>query len=177
MFTPRELPLTWVDHFFGFHEWTVWIYMSDYVLIFFPILFITDIYVLKRIIKAFTIDFLIHFPIFFFWPTIIGRHPIQGNGLTAMAFQFERWMDTAVNCFPSQHVSLCFIVAMGFWNYKRRLSIGLFIWSILISISTMTTKQHYFWDVLGGLLVFYIVYFFSFRQKQAPHITLVSPNK
>ena len=180
VFTPRELPVTAVDRFFGFHSWTIWIYMSDYVLIFLPAILVTNTHVMKRLLMAYLVNFAIHFPIFFFFPTTLPwefrMYPIEGPILNA-AFQFLWMADGLVNCFPSQHVSLCFVVAMGFWNYRRHWSWIMIIWSILISLSTLTTKQHYSWDVLGGLLVTLIVYWTVYRKKEDPKIQLVSPAK
>lgn len=177
VFTPRLLPATFIDDWMGFHPWTAWIYISDYVLIFLPAILMTDMGSLKRLLKAFFVNFVIHFPLFFLFPTTMTRPALDNDNLTNTVFNLVRMMDTPVNCFPSQHVSLCFVVAMGFWNYKRRLSEAMFIWATLISLSTLTTKQHYFWDVLGGLMVAWIVYMIVYRKKVQPHITLVSPNK
>ncbi|MBI2646363.1 MAG: phosphatase PAP2 family protein [Deltaproteobacteria bacterium] len=180
VFTPWELPVTAVDRFFGFHPWTIWIYMSDYILIFLPAILVTHVHVMKRLLKAYLVNFAIHFPIFFFFPTILPwefrRYPIEGPILNAV-FQFLWIADGLVNCFPSQHVSLCFVVAIGFWNYRRCWSWIMIIWSILISLSTLTTKQHYSWDVLGGLLVTLVVYWMVYRKKEDPKIQLVSPSK
>ncbi|OGP06374.1 MAG: hypothetical protein A2Z91_04445 [Deltaproteobacteria bacterium GWA2_38_16] len=177
VFTPKTLPICWVDTFLGFHPWTIWIYISDYLLIFLPAILISDISAMKRLIKGFLVDFAVHFPIFFFFPTTMIRPTLPKDGFINWVFHLEWLLDTPVNCFPSQHVSLCFVVAMGFWNYQRKTSILFFIWSILISISTMTTKQHYFSDVIGGMLVALIVYLLVYQRKREPHITLVSPNK
>jgi membrane-associated phospholipid phosphatase len=173
VFTPRHLPITAVDDFFGFHPWTVWIYMSDYFLIFLPIILIQNMVVMKRFAKGFLVNFLIHFPIFFFFPTTIHRSPVDTSTITGMIFHWLRLVDSPVNCFPSQHVSLCFVVAMAFWGYRNRWSACFFVWSALISISTMTTKQHYAWDVLGGLMVALIVCYFAFRKKAHHDFKLV----
>ncbi|MBI3019190.1 MAG: phosphatase PAP2 family protein [Deltaproteobacteria bacterium] len=177
VFTPQTLPWTKIDDFFGFHPWTVWIYMSDYILIFLPAVLVTDIHVMKRLLKGYLVNFAIHFPIFFFFPTTMLRPLLVENSFLTQVFRFLWTVDTAANCFPSQHVSLCFMVAMGFWNYRRSWSWVMIIWSMLISLSTLTTKQHYFWDILGGLLVAFIVYMTVYRKKEDPKIQLVAPAK
>ncbi len=180
IFTPRQLSVTSVDRFFGFHPWTLWIYLSDYILIFLPAILVTNIHVMKRLLKAYLINFAIHFPIFFFFPTTLPwefRMYPMGSQILDGAFQFLWILDGFTNCFPSQHVSLCFVVAMGFWNYRRKLAWGMLIWSVFISLSTLTTKQHYSWDVLGGVVVALVVYLTVYRQKKDPKIELVSPSK
>ncbi|MBI4041607.1 MAG: phosphatase PAP2 family protein, partial [Deltaproteobacteria bacterium] len=133
--------------------------------------------VLKKLVAAFYLNFLIHYPIFFFFPTVIERPTTSLDGWAGSAFSFLRWIDQPVNCFPSQHVSLCFVVALGFWNYRRWISIFFLFWAIAISLSTLTTKQHYFWDVLGGLVVFLICYGVVLRKESQPKLQLVSPSK
>ena len=175
--TPRILPWTKVDDFFGFHPWTIWIYLSDYILIFLPAILVTNSRVMKRLLKGYLVNFVIHFPIFFFFPTTLVRPPLVEDSFLTQVFHLLWSIDAAVNCFPSQHVSLCFVVAMGFWNYRRRWAWGMIVWSLLISLSTLTTKQHYVWDVLGGLLVACVVYWMVYRKKEDPKIQLVSPAK
>ena len=177
IFAPKVLPMTVVDDYFGFHPWTIWIYISDYLLIFLPVILVTHADMLKRLAKGFFMNCAIHYPIFFFFPTTIERPPLLEQNATASVFNWVRAMDTPVNCFPSQHVSLCFFIALAFWNYKRKWSIFFLMWAALISLSTLSTKQHYFWDILGGLLVTVITFWIVFRKHGQPHVTLVAPSR
>lgn len=177
VFEPRLLPLTSIDQFFGFRPWTIWIYISDYLLMFFPPLFIQNKGVIKRLVQAVLLNFLLHFPAFFLFPTTMIRPPLVEQSLTNTVFHFMRQMDTPVNCFPSQHVSLCFVMAMTFLGYKKKIGVLFLIWAVLISLSTMTTKQHYIWDVVGGLTVALIIYTSVFRRKKRPQILLIDPQR
>ncbi len=176
IFEPKLLPLTPIDDFFGFHPWTVWIYISDYFLMFAPPFFIKKREVAGRLIKAVVMNFVLHFPIFFLIPTTMIRPPLPTlpieQNLTNAVFHFIRLIDTPVNCFPSQHVSLCFVMATVFLNYKKKIGVLFLVWAALISLSTMTTKQHYMWDVLGGLAVAFIIYVFVFRRGGQSELTL-----
>lgn len=174
IFEPKLLPLTLIDDFFGFHPWTVWIYISDYFLMFAPPFFIRKREVTGRLIKAVVMNFLLHFPIFFLIPTTMIRPPLIEQNLTNAVFHFMRLIDTPVNCFPSQHVSLCFVMAMTFISYKKKIGVLFLVWAVLISLSTMTTKQHYIWDVLGGLIVALIIYVVVFRRAKQPQMVLVN---
>ena len=66
-----------------------------------------------------------------------------------------RWIDGAGNCFPSLHVvvtvaiSMCYMLIEHSW-WKR---VAMWLWTILVIISVLTTKQHYLLDVVGGLLL------------------------
>jgi membrane-associated phospholipid phosphatase len=68
-------------------------------------------------------------------------------------FSFLYLMDSDSNCCPSLHVSLSSLACYGLYNSVSRFRSIFVIWPILIWISTLTTKQHYLIDVLGGILV------------------------
>jgi membrane-associated phospholipid phosphatase len=77
-------------------------------------------------------------------------------------------MDAPANCLPSLHVSSCFISSLCFWSESRKKAIALSLWSVVVSISTMTTKQHYFIDVwTAALLTAAAYWFFFFRVELA----------
>ena len=93
------------------------------------------------------------FCVFFFYPTTLPRPLVDAEGLTAQAFQFLYSVDTASNCFPSLHVALACLAALGIAEERARLATFAIFWAGLISLSTMTTKQHYFADVVAGVCV------------------------
>jgi len=177
IFTPRYLPMTFIDDFFGFRPWTSWIYMSDFLLMFLPIILVTEIAMMKRLMRAFFLSMSIHYLFFFFFPTTMHRPPLTGDGVTEFVFGLVRMIDTPVNCFPSMHVSLCFVVALSFWHTKKVWSVFFLIWASLIALSTLSTKQHYLWDVLGGLIIAAIACAFAFRRRTRDKLTLISPTQ
>ena len=78
------------------------------------------------------------------WPTTIPRPAARNPAFEAL------WLfDVPTNCFPSLHVALATIAAF-FWPRQRRMAT---IWAAGIALSTLTTKQHYAIDVVGGLIV------------------------
>ena len=163
LFTPHPVPTTIFDAWAGFHPWTIWIYISDYLLIFIPLIFLENLTELKRFSKCVLTNFLIHFPFFIFIPTTVPRVIVNGNSFSEKFMRMQHILDEPLNCFPSQHVSLSFLIAVLFWKINKKLSITFLVWATLISISTMTTKQHYFWDVMGGLFVTGLSYFMGQR--------------
>ena len=75
------------------------------------------------------------------------------------AFQgFMHQIDEPWNAWPSLHVlqSLLIVLAIQRWFPESKWMKPLWIaWALLI-ISTMTTKQHYFFDVITGLIAGYL---------------------
>ena len=60
------------------------------------------------------------------------------------------------NAFPSLHVAVSAIICYGFYLLKVKFTKLITMWTILIVISTVLTKQHYFLDILGGLLLAFL---------------------
>lgn len=95
--------------------------------------------------------------IYILFPTVYPRdnYPFHPDALswTNYLFNWVREIDTPASCFPSTHVGLAVICAQT-WMYRDKLKFIVFtIWGILITLSTFTTKQHYFVDALGALIV------------------------
>jgi membrane-associated phospholipid phosphatase len=65
--------------------------------------------------------------------------------------------DTPNNCFPSMHVALTSVSTWSLRGYAPRYFKLFMLWTLAIILSTLTTKQHYFVDILGGLGVLVVV--------------------
>lgn len=156
-YEPRPLPFTWVDIHAPFYPTTVWIYLSEYPLFAITYFLIKDMKRLNRFFYAMAAMQLVNGLIFTFFPTTYPRHafplPESLDAVTAFAFNWLRVADSPANCFPSLHVSGIFLNAFAFWGESRRKFALFFFWGLLICISTLTTKQHYFADIVGGLVL------------------------
>ncbi len=150
------LPLTFIDLHTPFLPWTGWIYVLVYI---FPLSvgFIVDRDDdVKLITLAFVAMSTVCTLVFFFYPTVYPRPALLDGSGSALAL--VRLLDTPANCLPSQHVALGFLAAFFIRHYRKlegNLSILL---AILIAISTLTTKQHYIWDVLTGYFLARIIF-------------------
>ncbi len=141
---PQLLQSSVVDRAVPFLPWTIAIYLSQFAFLFLALWLQTDSRVLTRAFAAIAVATLLSCAIFVVWPTAIARPPVRSAAFDAL------WLfDVPANCFPSLHVALATIAAC-FW--PRRRWIGP-IWAAAIAVSTLTTKQHYAVDVLGGLVV------------------------
>jgi membrane-associated phospholipid phosphatase len=151
--TPRTLTPSHLDELMPFTDWTIWIYHSQFFFLLFNVYLIKRAENLQRVFYAMVLASLLSFCIFIIYPTTVPRSLSLPDGLTAKAFAFLYSMDTSSNCLPSLHVSLAWLAATGVLSERTKLSALAIVWAIAITLSTMTTKQHYLVDIIGGLAV------------------------
>jgi len=151
LFTPVLLPVTRLDEVIPFWSWTVVPYFALIGGMYLPAL-IRDDQRFKRSLVALTISVLINYTIFALWPTVIQRPPLpEGNAFYDVWYRWLTTIDTPANCFPSGHITApvigCWALAQEHprWRWPIRLALIPFLLTIL------TTKQHYVWDLFGGL--------------------------
>ncbi|MDD2504650.1 MAG: phosphatase PAP2 family protein [Bacilli bacterium] len=117
-------------------------------------------------ISALIISLVIMHLIFIIYPTMVDRPVVDSfNSLTSLIVYITFKSDTPVNCFPSGHCIICFIMIFSFLKTKnmkletKSIFIGI---NILIVLSTLFVKQHVLYDVFGALVLSFIsFYFFS----------------
>ncbi|XXF78555.1 phosphatase PAP2 family protein [Myxococcaceae bacterium GXIMD 01537] len=151
---PTLLPLTALDRDTPFLVWTVWAYAallsSDFLL---P-LFIRDGRVLNDAIRAFLVVIAVNFAVWAAFPTSYPRPPPpQGDSLSERFYRLLVAADTPTNCLPSSHIA---IPAVSLWALSRehpRRAPLLWAGFALLSLSILTTKQHYVVDLFAGLAV------------------------
>ncbi len=62
-------------------------------------------------------------------------------------------IDPPRNCFPSLHVAWAFVAGLSCHRVHRGVGLAAIGWASLIGISTLYTEQHYFADVIAGVLL------------------------
>lgn len=166
---PKLLPFDMVDRTMPFWPKTVWIYFTEYV-IFFACYFLLESWLdLARYFYSYMTILFISCIVFWIYPVTFPREKYHlrdyPDNLSKRALSFLRdKMDTPANCLPSLHVSSCFVSAFAFWYQSKILFSIFFVWSVLVGISTMTTKQHYFIDVWTAFLLTVLVFWFYYFQ-------------
>jgi len=175
-FEPKALPLLTIDKIFPFLPWTIFVYMSEYLLYAVVLFIVRDVGTFRRILMAYLFSFISAMFIFIFFPTkLIFRPEINGDGIVWDLFRWLHWADTTVNCFPSQHVSLVTIPFLIFCRDHKRSAFFFGIWAFLIAFSTLGTKQHYFVDILGGFGLALIAVVFASWWERRDIINKLSP--
>lgn len=165
---PRYLPTTWIDENTPFIPWTIWFYVSEWVFFAYTYLVIKKVENTNKYLYSFFVMQLIAGIIFIIWPTTYPRHlyPLPTEGvdfLTLAVFNQIRGLDTPANCCPSLHVSTVYLLALIFLEEQREKFGFVMIWATLISLSTLTTKQHYLVDVVTGFIFALVCYWVFFK--------------
>ena len=155
---PKMLPLTWVDKNTPRLPWTIWIYVSEYLIFLLLIFYAKTPQLMKRMIIAFSLCLGGSFVVFFLYPTILPRDHllhVESNGfnLNVWMFNLIKTIDVPGNCFPSLHVAICFLAGFVFLDVVLKRAVLLILWTLAICVSTLTTKQHYFYDIPSGFLL------------------------
>lgn len=161
---PTVLPLTALDRALPFLPWTVWIYGTVTWVSLVAWLTIPDRATGARLFTAMTLASLTCCAVFLVFPTAFPRalFPVPvGDSATIDELTRLRLADSPSNCLPSLHVALAWGIALT-WAGSLRTREGagpriaraaIIAWAIGISLTTVTTKQHFFLDVPTGAAV------------------------
>ena len=149
---PRELPLGVVDRALPFWPWTIFPYMA---LLFSDILLpplIGDRAVFRRVVAGFLISIAIDAAFWALMPTVYPRPPAPaGTSVSAHVYNALMGLDSPANCFPSAHISLPTVTCWGLSRQFPRARALIWGGFALLSLTILTTKQHYFADLVSGL--------------------------
>ncbi len=99
--------------------------------------------------------------IFFVFPTYVPRPELTPTSWTSRLLLLIYAVDEPYNCFPSLHVAKAVIGGISLWLYGPRHFIFRFLTGlliVLIMLSTVLTRQHYWPDVLGGIVLALLCY-------------------
>lgn len=149
----HPLPLTPVDRLTPLLPWTGWIYSLIYLFPLLPAALAREGEEVDELVRAFVAMTAMCSAAFFLFPTAYPRPPMPLDGTESVTLTVVRLLDTPRNCFPSQHVAAAFLSALFARRHGKALGAASFALAAAISVSTLTTKQHYLWDVIAGFAV------------------------
>ena len=150
----RALPMTVIDRALPLLPWTVWPYMvlllADGVL---PMLMRRD-ETFSRMLKCYAVTALLNIAGWVVLPVTYPRPPLpEGEGLSLWGYRTLVGIDTPLNCFPSGHISIPAVLCWALTTEQPRLRWPVWVGFALLAPSILTTKQHYVWDLVGGLAI------------------------
>ena len=162
-FTPSQLHLFNFEKQIPFIDWTIWFYVSDYLYIAAAFTLLQNKDNMNKIFYSQIAMLIFAMFIFFILPTAYPRPEVEYTGLSGWMLALLHSADTPGNACPSIHVGMTFLGGFGFIKEKRSLLPLFMFWAVLISLSTLTVKQHYLTDVLAGFVMAILFYFFAQR--------------
>ena len=147
-----------VDRWFPYYPAWVWIYSGLYYpIIVLMVLTFKDMRHFCYTVFSFFILLLCQMFFFVFLPVETPeewRNLAKGKQSVSNRFlRFVHSFDAPSNCFPSMHVSVAMLTAMHLTTNIPDAGWWFFLYPLMISISALYTKQHYFLDLIPGALL------------------------
>lgn len=154
LFEFYHLDYTPYDQSIPYLPWTALLYISFYPLMALPLLLSPNQKLFSKMLKAYFLTSIISLSIFVLIPTKFDHYPPPSQDIftTHIMNPIRKADNYGTNAWPSQHVlfSLLGATLLCCHGYLRT-AIPLLLWGIAVSISTLTTKQHFIADVLASL--------------------------
>ncbi len=150
---PFVLPWTSLDRAIPFIDWTIWIYLSHFVMQAWLVVELAHEGVHEPL-AAVAYASAISIALFFVLPTALQEQRFWRPGPWAeQGFRLADRLNTPANCIPSLHVALAAIAARAICRLGPIRGAFAVVWAAAIIISTLTAKQHTAVDVPAGLVV------------------------
>jgi len=164
--------MTALDRAVPFVPWTWWIYFPHYVFgLLVTTIAVRDVRLLFRVIFAILLGQLICSGLYLLLPSTFPRPPGVGDAdpWTTAAILWFWGTDPANNTFPSAHVANATLAAIGAWTsrqpvirwYATLVAVGVFV-------TVHTTKQHYWIDAVGGVVVAFAAFCLALKLWPLP---------
>ncbi len=152
MFPPCELSLTEIDHAMPFWPWTLWLYFGFILGQIGMALMVRDAALFRQALVAYGIAMSLTLVVHFLWPTCIVRpDPVADGTFHTWAYRLVLACDAPNSCFPSAHICGPVVIFWAYWRDSRPLGAWLLFLALpILTLSILTTKQHYLWDWIGG---------------------------
>jgi membrane-associated phospholipid phosphatase len=160
------LPMTAIDLAIPLMPWTIWVYGSGSKAALVGWLLVPDAKAGRRLLWTLATCCAVAALVFVTFPTTYPRelYPLPaGDSATLREFADLRGADSPTNCLPSLHVALAWGLALNVGSWMGRGRVIPYVWALLVSIGTLTTKQHYFVDVPTGAALGWGAYVFAGR--------------
>ncbi len=149
LYEPFVLPLTAIEKNIPLIPWTVLLYTSDYFLVGSVVFHVKEPRAFRRFARRATLVLFTSGVCFWLLPTQYLRPALsQPVGFSEHLLSWVWFIDAPTNCFPSLHVGFTTLAVLSV-GPKYRLFYG--VWALTVFVSVITTKQHYLWDIAGGV--------------------------
>ncbi|HEV8074134.1 MAG TPA: phosphatase PAP2 family protein [Opitutaceae bacterium] len=157
LFPITTIPRTAVDRLIGFCPETLPLYVSLWVYVALPPMFLKS----RRELGSYGLAAIglsvIGFGIFLFWPTALPKFDMDWS--QHPTFAFLKTVDASGNACPSLHVAFAVFTAIWLERLLREMGAGRqvralnWLWCLGILYSTIAIRQHVALDVLAGAVL------------------------
>jgi membrane-associated phospholipid phosphatase len=143
----------WLDRAVPLWPWTIWIYASAHLLVVATFWSTRAPGARTRFATVFAVIIPICVLVHWAWPVRFPRelYPLGDGGAGVAFLRWLRNVDRAGSAFPSLHVAMVAASALQAARGRLRGAPAIALWAAAVSISTLTTKQHYAVDVAAGI--------------------------
>ena len=169
--TPDRIHPVWcrVDEILGVRPWAVLPYCSWFFLILFTVLYTAryDTVLLRKFAKYCMVTSFLTDLVFLFWPSCVGYRPeVEVTGFCSWLLNLIHTVDNNCCALPSLHVQWAFGMTFAMLEDRRHSSLlwkGFWVGeALLITLSTMLTKQHSFLDTVYALPIIFLAWLLAF---------------
>lgn len=150
---PIIVPALRLDTQIPFTTASVWIYISQFALLFCAIWYAANTRARTIAFYSMLLASAIAAVVFIFFPTILPRYYIEDVGVTSFLWHGLYAVDVPSNCFPSLHAALATLAISPLYQRGGIFKIIAPFWAIAIMFAALLTKQHVTLDILGGLIL------------------------
>ena len=150
---PRTLPFCVSEEAIPFVGWTSYVYLTILLVLPVTMCLMPKPGFGRAVVSGMGLVAL-HIAIFVLFPTAYPRPTgPSGHAITDLIWK----ADAPANAFPSLHVAISFYLAFALVRMGRR-TVGtiLLAWAAVISVSTMTVKQHYALDSVAAIVIAFV---------------------
>lgn len=157
---PIEFPSK-LDERIPFRPGWVWVYSALYYpVLVLGVLSISSFRQFSYTVFSFLLLLIAQFACFYFFPVRIParwRHFDLNQSISTRFLGLVHKFDSPVSAFPSAHVSVATLTALHLYANLGTIfsayAIVVFLFPVLIAVSSLFTKQHYAVDILPGALL------------------------
>jgi membrane-associated phospholipid phosphatase len=142
-----------VDKALPFMPYFIYPYSFIYIFSLLPALVSENRTLFFRTAIGFALLIITSATIFVLFPVSIPRSYELPAGFTGWVFSQLDWIDNPVCGFPSLHVGLTLLATFSVFRENRIIGWVCVIVALLTILSTLLTKQHVLWDVVGGAVM------------------------
>jgi membrane-associated phospholipid phosphatase len=146
-----SLDQSFVDAWIPFLQGTIWIYLSEYLLLVLAVWLPVSDVERSHAFYGLVLASVLGLAVFTLWPTAVATQSPSFAGPTGLLWRWLYLVDTPANALPSLHAANTCIAGLCLFRSGRPWRLAAPVWGALILVSTLTTKQHYAIDIAGGI--------------------------